>query len=165
MVRARAVIFADPTILDAHQRPDSAFKPIEPPQLKAAKDLLARLCLLQTDQVEVYPTQSKKQITSILLRLFAEAKQFYSERSLGQAMHVGVVWLGDRLKADSLPESVKTHQVGRDGSSYLANFVLTAEKNPKPLNLVEYCTQIASVDNTFVTCIQASWFEQDWKSL
>ena len=76
-----------------------------------------------------------------------------------------MVWLGDRLKFEGLPESVKTHQKGRDGSVYLANYVLTADEEPQPLNLVEYCTQISSVENTFVTCIQASWFEEDWVSM
>ena len=32
----------------------------------------------------------------------------------------------------------------------------------EPLNLIEYCSHIATVDKTFVTCIQAGQYTEDW---
>ena len=53
-------------------------------------------------------------------------------------------------------------EIGEDGSKYAPNFILTSNKNPKPINLIEYCTHIANVPDTFVTCIQAKGFGYDW---
>ena len=53
-------------------------------------------------------------------------------------------------------------EIGEDGSKYEPNFILTSNKSPQPINLIEYCTHIANVPNTFVTCIQAEGFDHDW---
>ena len=37
--------------------------------------------------------------------------------------------------------------------------MLTGSEDTEPINLVEYCTNLASVKDTFVTCILA---DQDW---
>ena len=37
--------------------------------------------------------------------------------------------------------------------------MLTSSYKTEHINLVEYCTNIANIDGTFVTCIQA---DQDW---
>ena len=69
------------------------------------------------------------------------------------------------MKTDTLPGIVRVHDIGKDGSKYAPNFMLTANKNPQPINLTEYCTHIANVPNTFVTCIQSEWYEDDWYKL
>ena len=85
------------------------------------------------------------------------------EMCIGQCFNIAIVWIGDRLKVDSLPKSVRGHQRGKDGSEYLPIFMLTAQE--EPINLIEYCTHIAKAENTFVTCIQAGWYESDWHQL
>ena len=72
------------------------------------------------------------------------------------------MWIGDNLKNANLPLSIKEHQVGQDGTDYIPNFVLTDSEEPEPINLIEYCTHIANVEGTFVTCVQANWHTVDW---
>ena len=66
------------------------------------------------------------------------------------------MWIGDRLLNENLPKSVVNHQAGNDGSYYWPNFILTSPYKTQHINLVEYCTNIANVNGTFVTCIQAN---------
>ena len=81
------------------------------------------------------------------------AKQFYSNSSVGQAFHIAVIWIGDRLDSSNLPKIVREHKWASDATEYVPIYMCSTNK--EPLNLIEYCTHIATVDKTFVTCIQA----------
>ena len=81
---------------------------------------------------------------------------------MGQAFHIAVVWIGDKLENTNLPQSIKEHKLCADGSKYTTDFVITDSEEPEPINLIEYCTHIANVEGTFVTCIQADWHTVDW---
>ena len=81
---------------------------------------------------------------------------------MGQAFNIAVVWIGDKLENTNLPQSIKEHQLCADGSEYTPDFVITDSEEPEPINLIEYCTNIANVEGTFVTCIQADWHTVDW---
>ena len=72
------------------------------------------------------------------------------------------MWIGDRLRTENLPQGIKCQQKAQGGSEYLPNFVCTDSKRTEPINLIEYCTQIANFSGTFVTCIQADWHTVDW---
>ena len=69
------------------------------------------------------------------------------------------MWIGDRLQTKSLPKFIREQQVESDGSDYFPDFVLTSSVETEPINLIEYCTNIANVKSTYVTCILAN---QDW---
>ena len=81
---------------------------------------------------------------------------------MGEAFYIAVVWIGDKLENKNLPPRIKEHQLCDDGTEYTPNFVLTDSVEPEPINLIEYCTSIANVEGTFVTCIQADWHTVDW---
>ena len=80
-----------------------------------------------------------------------EVERQSKEMKFGQCFNIAIVWIGGRLKVDSLPKSVREHQIGKDGSEYVPIFMLTAQG--EPINLIEYSTYIAKSENTFVTCI------------